>query len=184
MRSIVLTLGLLVLLPAACRKPDAAASSPPQATAVAPEPEPSAPAAEPEPAAEAPEPAEAPPPSLASQGETDPLRTVQPAKATVKGSMDADIIRRIVRAHINEVRYCYNEQLKVHPGLEGRVTVQFAIGPEGQVEVAAIEGIDPEHEGLSAVGECAREHVERWRFPKPGNGGRVVVTYPFVLAPG
>jgi hypothetical protein len=42
--------------------------------------------------------------------------TVRQAKATVTGALDKDIIRRIVRAHINEVRYCYNQGLARDPG--------------------------------------------------------------------
>ena len=58
---------------------------------------------------------------------------VRQAKATVTGSLDKDIIRRIVRAHINEVRYCYEKGLAVDPNLKGRVAVTFTIDAEGKV---------------------------------------------------
>jgi TonB family protein len=106
---------------------------------------------------------------------------VRQASAIVKGTMDKDIIRRIVRAHINEIRYCYNQGLAKDPALEGRVSIQFTIGPDGKVAVAVVQ-----ESTLSdaEVGQCMAKAVKRWTFPKPDGGGNVVVTYPFVLEPG
>jgi TonB family protein len=106
---------------------------------------------------------------------------VRQGKAIVKGALDKDLIRRIVRAHINEVRHCYNQGLVRDPNLTGRVAVQFTIGPTGSVpaSIVAQSSLDD-----TTVSNCVAKAVKRWKFPKPEGGGNVVVTYPFVLAPG
>lgn len=99
----------------------------------------------------------------------------------VTGELDRDIIRRIVRAHINEVRSCYNAGLALDPQLAGRVAINFVIGPDGYVTSAVVQ-----ENTLSdlEVARCIAKAVETWRFPKPSGGGNVVVTYPFNLTPG
>jgi hypothetical protein len=106
---------------------------------------------------------------------------VRQSKAEVKGSLDKDIIRRIVRAHINEVRYCYNQGLVRDPTLAGKVSIQFTIGASGSVAVATVADSTLSDE---KVASCIAKAVKRWTFPKPTGGGAVVVTYPFVLEPG
>jgi len=106
---------------------------------------------------------------------------VRQAKADVRGALDKDIIRRVVRAHINEVRYCYNQGLVRDPNLNGRVAVQFTIGPTGAVPVAVVQSSSIKDQN---VANCVAKAVKRWKFPKPQGGGNVVVTYPFVLSPG
>jgi len=106
---------------------------------------------------------------------------VRQAKAQVKGAMDKDIIRRIVRQHINEVRHCYNQGLVRDPNLAGRVSVQFTIGPTGAVPVAVVANSSVKDKN---VGNCIAKAVRRWKFPRPTSGGNAVVTYPFVLNPG
>ena len=98
-----------------------------------------------------------------------------------KGSLSKEVIRKIVRANMNDVRHCYNEGLKRDPDLAGRVAIQFTIGPTGKVPVAVIaESTLPDR----TVANCVAKAVKRWEFPKPSGGGNVVVTYPFVLQPG
>jgi TonB family protein len=97
-----------------------------------------------------------------------------------KGSLDKAIIRRIVRAHLSEVRHCYNNGLAEDPILEGRVNVQFTIAPSGKVPVAVVASSTLDHD---ATENCIAKSVKRWKFPKPEGGGNVVVTYPFVLQP-
>lgn len=106
---------------------------------------------------------------------------VRQATAQVKGALDKDIIRRVVRAHINEVRHCYNQGLVRDPNLNGRVAVQFTIGPTGSVPVAVVQQSSIKDKN---VANCVASAVKRWKFPKPQGGGNVVVTYPFVLSPG
>jgi TonB family protein len=100
---------------------------------------------------------------------------------TPRGALDKDIIRRVVRAHLNEVRGCYNQGLERDRTMKGRVAIQFTIGPDGRVpvaEVATTELKDVE------VGQCIADAVKRWTFPAPEGGGNVVVTYPFLLEAG
>jgi TonB family protein len=107
-----------------------------------------------------------------------PVPHVSQEQAKVKGALDKDIIRRIVRAHTNEIRYCYNQGLVRDPKLSGRAVLKFTIGPDGNVLVAVVKEStisDPD------VGTCMVKAVKRWKFPKPDGGGNVVVEYPFVL---
>jgi TonB family protein len=100
-------------------------------------------------------------------------------KAEIVGSLDKDIIRRVVRAHINEVRYCYNQGLAKDANLKGRVAVQFQIGATGKVPTAVVSETDVKD---GSVNNCIAQAVRRWQFPKPPGGGTVIVTYPFVLS--
>lgn len=106
---------------------------------------------------------------------------VRQAKATVSGSLDKDIVRRIVRAHINEVRHCYNQGLVKDPALDGRVTIAFTIAATGKVSASSVSKNDLDDEN---VGTCIAKAVKRWKFPKPTGGGTANVVYPFVLSPG
>ncbi len=107
--------------------------------------------------------------------------TVRQAKAEVVGALDKDIIRRIVRAHINEVRYCYNQALARDPNAKGRVAIQFTIGGTGKVPSAVVQDTTMKD---AAVGNCIAQATRRWTFPKPTDGNSVIVLYPFVLEPG
>jgi hypothetical protein len=106
---------------------------------------------------------------------------IRHAKAQVQGALDRDIIRRIVRAHINEVRSCYNAGLTSNPNLQGRVAVNFVIGGSGKVMSSVVQESTIKD---SSVANCIAKAVKRWTFPKPRGGGNVIVTYPFNLSPG
>jgi TonB family protein len=101
-------------------------------------------------------------------------------EAKVEGALDRDIIRRVVRAHVDEVRYCYNEGLQHDPGLEGGVVVRFTIGESGSVIESTLADSTLADEDVAT---CIVSAVTRWSFPKPEHG-KVVVTYPFQLSPG
>ena len=103
---------------------------------------------------------------------------VVPGTAEVRGSLDKEIIRRIIRRHINEVKFCYERELVRTPGLMGRVMIQFTIAATGQVVASMVQSSTL---GSMPVEQCIAQSVRRWEFPKPQGGGIVVVTYPFVL---
>jgi len=99
-------------------------------------------------------------------------------RAQVRGALDKEIIRRIIRRHINEVKYCYQKELQANPELYGRIIIQFTISPTGQVVSSVVQQTTMNNR---AVETCIAMAVRRWLFPKPKGGGIVIVSYPFVL---
>jgi hypothetical protein len=104
---------------------------------------------------------------------------IRSGKADVRGSLSKEVIRRIIHRHINEVRFCYEQELNSRPDLQGRVAVKFIISPTGAVQTAAVSASTL---GSAKAEQCIACAVRRWTFPSPEGGGIVVVNYPFVLA--
>ena len=98
-----------------------------------------------------------------------------PGVANVRGQLDKEIIRRIIRRHINEVKYCYEQELTKHPELGGRIMVQFTIAASGQVIASVLQNSTL---GNGRVENCTVQAVRRWEFPTPLGGGIVIVSYP------
>jgi hypothetical protein len=105
---------------------------------------------------------------------------IKPGQAMVKGSLSKEVIRRVIRQHINEIRFCYEQVLATKPDLGGRVGIQFIISPTGAVQMSKLASSTL---GNGTVEQCIVKAVRRWTFPSPEGGGVVIVTYPFVLAP-
>jgi len=102
--------------------------------------------------------------------------TVRTGTAVVTGSLSREIIRRYIRRHINQVRYCYERELTRHPALSGRVVVEFIIGPTGAVTSASVGSTTL---GNTDAEQCVARAVQRIAFPQPEGGGVVSVRYPF-----
>ncbi len=111
----------------------------------------------------------------------DPPKAEFSGDETALSGLSKDVIRRIVRAHINEVRHCYNEGLSVDPELAGRVVINFRIPGDGRVDMSAVQSSTLSDE---SVGSCIATAIKGWKFPKTRGGGSIEVSYPFVLEPG
>ncbi|MFT5359233.1 MAG: hypothetical protein ACI9KE_006476 [Polyangiales bacterium] len=105
--------------------------------------------------------------------------TIRSTGATVNGALSRETIRRVVRRHHNEVKFCYERALQSNPGLEGRVTTRFMISPSGAVVGSTIVGSTLNH---AETESCVRNVLTRFTFPSPDNGGMVSVTYPFTFS--
>ncbi|HET6582463.1 MAG TPA: AgmX/PglI C-terminal domain-containing protein, partial [Nannocystaceae bacterium] len=114
-------------------------------------------------------------------GRTAAKSKVKPGTAGVHGSLDKDIIRRIVRAHLGKIRACYETQLSTSPTLAGKVVVSFVIDPDGAVKSSSLKESTM---GNADVDRCVLKAVKAMAFPKPVGGGVVAVTYPFVFSSG
>jgi hypothetical protein len=106
---------------------------------------------------------------------------VVPGKAEVRcgfngACLDNEIIRRVVRQHHAEVRFCYEKRLMSHDALGGRVVTQFTIAATGRV-LSSIVSDDSMHDG--DIEQCITSAVRRWEFPRSGQTS--IVTYPFIL---
>ena len=87
------------------------------------------------------------------------------------GTLDKEIIRRIVRRHLNEVRYCYQQALTRRPTLEGRLVTQFTIAPTGQVLAAVVQSstlrevsVEAAWSTPSSAGSFRRRTTAAWRW--------------------
>jgi TonB family protein len=110
-----------------------------------------------------------------AEASTDP-GTVQPA--SVEGALDKPAVREVVKAHIDQVRECYNAELVEDETVAGRVMVTFVVQPDGAAsEVGVSESTMPER-----FDACMIKAVEAWSFPSSDAETRV--TYPFDLSPG
>jgi outer membrane biosynthesis protein TonB len=93
------------------------------------------------------------------------------------GDLDKAIIRRYIKRNIQKITYCYEKQLLARPGLEGTVSTQFFISPNGTVAASNASGVDGE------VASCVAAVIKNIEFPKPKGGGGVQVNYPFNFRP-
>lgn len=102
---------------------------------------------------------------------------VRIGNATSTGDLDKNIIRRYIRRKLPRIRYCYEKQLLVKPGLSGTVVSQFQISPQGSVLNSSASGVS------SDVSSCVADVIKTIQFPKPKGGGLVQVRYPFTFRP-
>lgn len=104
-----------------------------------------------------------------------PVPRVAAGAADVRGSLSSEVIRRVVRRHLNQVRFCYEQELARNPAREGRVVVSFVISPSGSVQSSTVASSTL---GSATAEACVANAVRRWTFPSP-EGGVVMVNYPF-----
>ncbi|MCC6334325.1 MAG: AgmX/PglI C-terminal domain-containing protein [Myxococcales bacterium] len=97
---------------------------------------------------------------------------------TVMGSLDKEVVQKVVLANRERVTACYDAELSRAPGLSGQASAKFVIGADGSVTQAQATKSTLANETLE---NCLALQVRGWTFPKPKNGGVVVVSFPFVF---
>lgn len=109
----------------------------------------------------------------------DPVPGIVTIKCGENAScLDKEIVRRIIRQHRNEVRFCYERGLAIKPELNGRVVTMFTIANNGRVLGSSVAESSL---GDRDVEQCIAQAVRRWEFPSTQQ--MTMVSYPFVLAP-
>ncbi|TMA91483.1 MAG: AgmX/PglI C-terminal domain-containing protein [Deltaproteobacteria bacterium] len=104
-----------------------------------------------------------------------------PGKPEVVGSIDPELIRKVVHDHRAQIRTCYETQLTTRPNLAGKLVSAWTIDPAGAVTEARTQESTLRDR---AVETCVAARIKTWRFPIPKGGGEVFVTYPFIFTPG
>lgn len=103
---------------------------------------------------------------------------VHVGRATVRGSLSSEIVARVVRRHLNELRYCYEVQLQQRPDVKGTIVVQFVVRADGDV---AASQVSESNTGAAALDACAAQAARRWTFPATG-AGIAIVRVPFTFS--
>jgi len=105
-----------------------------------------------------------------------------PSETIVLGSMDPDVIRRILRDNIPFFRSCYQKELDTRSGsdVSGTIKLVFTIGASGHVSRA---GVDGQTRLPGSVKGCVINVLRGIKFPQPMGGGTVDVKQPFNFLP-
>ena len=104
-----------------------------------------------------------------------------PNETVVLGSMDPDIIRRILLEHLPQFRYCYQKELeKTGQEMSGVIKLNFTIGASGHVTQA---GLDGSSNLPGDVKRCVVGVLKGIAFPEPMGGGTVEVKQPMNFYP-
>jgi pSer/pThr/pTyr-binding forkhead associated (FHA) protein len=99
----------------------------------------------------------------------------------ILGALDKSLIDAVIKRNMNQIKYCYQRQLTKNPDLGGKITVKFVIAKDGTVSKASIKSSSM---GSKDVENCITGRFMRFKFPEPKGGGIVIVSYPFIFAPG
>ncbi len=111
-------------------------------------------------------------------GKTDRKIGISQGTPMIMGSLDKEIIRRVVREHMSQIRYCYERELVKNPGLSGKITMKWIINGSGRVTTSTVADTSMKSKPVES---CIARKIRGWRFPKPKGGGIVIVNYPFVF---
>lgn len=95
----------------------------------------------------------------------------------VRGALPAEVVRRVIQRHVNEVRFCYERALTASPALAGSVELAFEVEPSGSAASARVTSTTLSD---ASVESCITGAVGRWTFPAP-RGGSVSVDVRFDL---
>ncbi len=95
------------------------------------------------------------------------------------GSLDPALIDRVIKQHMNQIKYCYTRELSRDPNLGGKVSMKFVIANDGSVSNANVKTTTMHN---SSVESCMQKQFFRMNFPKPNGNGIVIVSYPFIFS--
>jgi len=107
---------------------------------------------------------------------SSPVRFSEPI---VMGDIDRSLINRVIRRNKNQIRYCYDRELRTDPKLKGEIKIKFVISKDGVISLSKIKSSTLNN---TAVEECVRKRLLRWKFPK-SKSGITIVNYIFHFTP-
>ncbi|MCK5883238.1 MAG: AgmX/PglI C-terminal domain-containing protein, partial [Bacteriovoracaceae bacterium] len=98
-------------------------------------------------------------------------------KTVVLGSMDPELLRKILREYLPQFKHCYQEELESYSeNIKGVVNLDFRIGAAGRVISSSINARRAKF-SKKGVG-CMNKVLRLIEFPKPKGGGVVDVRQP------
>ncbi len=104
-----------------------------------------------------------------------------PSDGIIIGGLDKSLIDQVIKRNLSQIRYCYQRELTKNPNLGGKVSVKFVIANDGSVSSATTKSSTL---ASPAAESCINARFLHMTFPQPKGGGIVIVSYPFLFAPG
>jgi hypothetical protein len=105
-----------------------------------------------------------------------------PVEKIAVSTIDPDAIRRLLREHIPQFRYCYQRELDAtqNESLQGRILFRFVIGGTGRVQRSDVMSDEITSD---KVRDCIKNVLQGIQFPAPAGGKTVEVSQPMNLYP-
>lgn len=98
-------------------------------------------------------------------------------KTVVLGSMDPELLRKILRRYLPQFKHCYQEELTYNDeSIKGIVDLNFKITGSGRVKGMKIVAKDKRFSKRGI--NCMKKVLGIIKFPKPKGGGTVAVRQP------
>lgn len=98
-------------------------------------------------------------------------------KTVVLGSMDPELLRKILKRYLPQFRHCYQQELAYNSeDIKGIVDLDFEISGAGRVAKMDIKAKDNRFSKRGI--DCMGKVLSIIDFPKPKGGGRVAVRQP------
>lgn len=98
----------------------------------------------------------------------------------LEGGISRYAINATIAKYLNQVRRCYEAELKNHPDLQGLVEMSFEINATGKLNYSKVNKTTL---NSPPVESCISTKMMDWQFPQPKGGVNVPVKYPFMLRP-
>jgi TonB family protein len=100
-------------------------------------------------------------------------------KAAKASGRSADEIGRLVDKHADAIENCYKKQVALNPNLEGSISLQFTIDPDGKVTNVRILDSTLRNKNVE---NCITSRIQSWRFqPINAKEGSVTVRQKFIF---
>ena len=106
------------------------------------------------------------------------IKTPTEGDIEVSGALSTTDVIKIARQRSPGLRHIYNKSIKIHPGLEGTVTLKFTIIEDGSISDISIKSSTT---GKKDFNKKVKEAVSRWKFKKVDSGS-TTVTIPFTFS--
>lgn len=97
---------------------------------------------------------------------------------SVSGELDKETVRRYISTKMNQIRWCYQQEVQKNPDLAGQVKISWVILPTGNVTAVKVAETSL---NSAPVEQCIAGRIKTWQFPSPKGGGTVRVIYPFIF---
>ena len=89
----------------------------------------------------------------------------------------ADEVKRQIRAHKDQIQYCYGRELERQSTFSGQLVFACEVGPDGQVTSTEVVVDTLRSEPLR---ECLERRVRTWTFPPPKSGQPTLARIPIL----
>ena len=116
--------------------------------------------------------------ALSSCGHRAPKESREDEIIEIRDKKMTDSFRATLKAIFPDIRLCYEERLKVDPGLMGKLTIHIELDHRGFVESSSIR-----HSFDDMLDACILKSVQLMVFKKFKTEGIPVIDYPIAFDP-